>query len=100
MAAGKSYSGIKGVNVQDIAVQESMGPIADRTKENLGASDLAIVHFRRLLLNAARGEGAARPGFASNIRYDALVARDGLMPLSKDWSDIYPAGTISWKAAA
>lgn len=100
MAAGKSYTGLKGVNVQDIVVQESMGPIVDRTKENLGAADLAIVHFRKLLLNAARGEGAARSGFASNIRYDALVARDGLLPLSQDWSEIYPAGAISWKAAA
>ncbi len=100
MAAGKSYTGLKGVNVQDLVVQESMGPIVDRTKENLGAADLAIVHFRRLLLNAARGEGAARPGFASSIRYDALVARDGLLPLSQDWSEIYPAGAISWKATA
>ena len=100
MAAGKSFTGIKGVNVQDIVVQESMGTIVDRTKENLGAADLAIVHFRRLLLNAARGEGAARPGFASKIRYDALVARDGLLPLSQDWSEIYSAGTIHWKVAA
>lgn len=100
MAAGKSFTGLKGVTAQDIVVVESMGLIVDRTKEHLGAADLAIVHFRRLLLNAARGEGAARPGFASSMRYDALVARDGLLPLSQDWSEIYPAGAISWKTVA
>ena len=34
---------------------ESMGAIADRTQERLGASDIAIVQFRRLMLEAAKG---------------------------------------------
>ena len=33
---------------------ESMGPIADRSQERLGASDIAIVQFRRLMLDAVR----------------------------------------------
>ncbi len=35
-------------------MQESMGPIVDRTKEHLGASDAAIVQMRRRLIAAAR----------------------------------------------
>ena len=99
MAEGRSFSGLRGVNLQDIVVQESMGRIVDRTKEHLGAADLAIVHFRRLLLDAARGGGAAKPGFASAVDYQGLLARDALMPTAQDWTDIYAPGEVAWKAA-
>ena len=33
---------------------ETMGPIADRSRERLGASDVAIVQFRRIMVDAAR----------------------------------------------
>ena len=49
-----SFTGIPGVNTQDMAVQESMGPIYDRTQEHLGASDLAVITTRKLLIEAAR----------------------------------------------
>ena len=47
-------TGIWGVNDQDRAIQESMGPIYDRRKEHLGTSDQAIITARRRLLNLAR----------------------------------------------
>ena len=37
------FTGIRGIPNQDIAMWETMGPIADRSRERLGASDLAIV---------------------------------------------------------
>ncbi len=48
-----SYTGIKGTNAQDAAAIENQGPtpIADRTKENLSSSDLAIIRMRRKFLN-------------------------------------------------
>jgi phthalate 4,5-dioxygenase oxygenase subunit len=98
MAAGRSFSGLKGINLQDIAVQESMGPIIDRTKEHLGAGDLAIVHFRHLLLKAAKGDGLARAGFACNITYKGLLARDGLLPITNDWTELYKPGEVRWTA--
>src|SRR5258707_10432556 len=33
--AGRTYSGVEGIAIQDSSLQESMGPIVDRTKENL-----------------------------------------------------------------
>ena len=99
MARGQSFTGIKGVNLQDLIIQESMGPIVDRTKENLGAADLAIVHFRRKLLASMDGKGAAAPGFARSIDYRSLVARDGLLPLSKDWSSLYEESRVEWAPA-
>lgn len=48
------FSGIIGIPNQDAAVQEGMGPIANRSREHLGTSDKAIIAFRQLLLKLAR----------------------------------------------
>ena len=90
MAAGESFAGMMGINVQDTIVQESMGPIVDRTKEHLGPGDKAIIHFRRVMLAVARGESrAATADFARRMRYGALRARDGLLPAGADWTTLY-----------
>jgi phthalate 4,5-dioxygenase oxygenase subunit len=51
---------------EDAVVQVSMGPIVDRTMENLSSSDVAITQTRRLILDtiAAAGEGRLPPGSA------------------------------------
>jgi hypothetical protein len=63
-ASGKSYSGMKGLAVEDCGIQESMGPIADRMLENLLICDTAIAKIRRLLLQTLRdhAEGKTLPG--------------------------------------
>jgi hypothetical protein len=40
------------INVHDQWAVEGMGAIQDRTKENLGTSDVAIARYRRWLLDA------------------------------------------------
>jgi len=52
MQRSRTYTGITGLNTQDFAVQEGMGPICDRTQEHLGTSDKAIIMARRLLREA------------------------------------------------
>ena len=49
-----NFTGIAGIPNQDIAMWEGMGPISDRSKERVGASDVAVVAFRRLMVEAAR----------------------------------------------
>jgi phthalate 4,5-dioxygenase oxygenase subunit len=51
---------------EDAVVQISMGPITDRTKENLSSSDVAIAQARRLILETieAAKKGAVPPGSA------------------------------------
>ena len=44
--AGTEYSGIRGIAIQDASLQESMGPIVDRTKENLVGCDNGIIMAR------------------------------------------------------
>ncbi len=49
---GRYYSGIKGIAMQDASLHESMGPVVDRSREMLAASDIAIIRARRRLLGA------------------------------------------------
>ena len=51
-----NFTGIKGNNAQDAAAIENQGPtpIADRTKENLGSRDIAIMQMRKRMLQALK----------------------------------------------
>ncbi|MBT5109809.1 MAG: Rieske 2Fe-2S domain-containing protein [Rhodospirillaceae bacterium] len=49
-----SATGMPGVNNQDRAIVESMGPIVDRENEYLGTSDVAVIAARRILLQLAK----------------------------------------------
>jgi phthalate 4,5-dioxygenase oxygenase subunit len=62
--AGTTYSGVSGIAMQDAAVQESMGPIQDRTKENLTSSDNGIIMARNRLRRAVQNlsKGISPPG--------------------------------------
>lgn len=53
--SGRYYSGVAGIAMQDASLQESMGPVVDRTKENLVSTDNAIIMARSLLKKAAVG---------------------------------------------
>jgi hypothetical protein len=63
----RSYTGIKGIGEQDMACQETMGPIYDRTQEHLGTSDTAIIQMRRLLLKLAQDLEAGREPLAAQV---------------------------------
>jgi phenylpropionate dioxygenase-like ring-hydroxylating dioxygenase large terminal subunit len=62
--AGLTYSGVEGIGMQDASLQESMGAIQDRTREQLVSTDNGIIMTRRALLKAARAnrEGKPLPG--------------------------------------
>jgi phthalate 4,5-dioxygenase len=52
--AGKTFSGVEGISMQDASLQESMGPIVDRAKENLVSTDNGIIMARHRLLRATK----------------------------------------------
>jgi hypothetical protein len=85
----KTYSGIEGVNTQDHAVQESMGPIIDRTRENLGTTDKAVITTRRILLRALAelDQGIDPPG--ADRSYYNVRAIERFVPSDTDWRDMW-----------
>ncbi len=82
-----SFTGIRGIPNQDIAMWETMGPIADRTRERLGASDIAVVHFRKLMVDAARARAAGAPaiGGARPVPHARIRSFEGIVPKTIDW---------------
>jgi phthalate 4,5-dioxygenase oxygenase subunit len=92
-----SFSGIFGVQAQDIAIQESMGALYDRSREHLGASDAALIRMRRRLIDGVRAfeRGAAPLGLAEAIDYAALQAEEMLIPIGEPWQSRDPAATAS-----
>jgi hypothetical protein len=74
----KSYCGVKGIAMQDAAIQESMGPIQDRTRENLVSTDNAIIMARLRLRKAAQAiqQGGRAPGLeqeAQSVRSASFI---------------------------
>jgi hypothetical protein len=62
---GETYSGIEGIAMQDASLQESMGPIVERTKGNLVSCDNGIIMARHRLIRAAKAlveKGTTPPG--------------------------------------
>jgi phthalate 4,5-dioxygenase oxygenase subunit len=83
-----NFTGIKGIPNQDIAMWESMGAISDRTKERVGASDFAVVEFRRLMVEAAkamRDGGPALGRTEPHIPHVKIASFEGVVPKTADW---------------
>ena len=86
MKAG-NFTGITGFPNQDIAMWVTMGPIADRTNERLGASDLAIVEFRKLMLDAVKAfqDGEPAIGTGELAIPPTVCAFQAIVPKATDW---------------
>ena len=86
MKAG-NFTGITGFPNQDVAMWLTMGPIADRTHDRLGASDLAIVEFRKQMLEAVRAfaQGSPAIGTGAEAATPAVCAFQAIVPKTTDW---------------
>src|ERR1700712_1079673 len=89
---GESFSGVTGIPLQDQMVQESMGPIVDRTREHLGSSDRMVIVTRRAMLKAiaefqatgALPEVLDNPSLCQMARGGDVMTESGT-----DWFDAY-----------
>jgi phenylpropionate dioxygenase-like ring-hydroxylating dioxygenase large terminal subunit len=80
-----NFTGIVGVSEQDAAIQDSQGPIQDRTREHLGPTDVAVVEFRKLLMSGARGlQGGHEPKAAASGKGYAVRAGGAVAAPAKD----------------
>ncbi|HVV94089.1 MAG TPA: Rieske 2Fe-2S domain-containing protein [Hyphomicrobiales bacterium] len=92
MKAGH-WSGILGnFTYEDFVIEESMGPISDRSQEFLGTSDAVIVRARRMLQKALRehAEGKLPFGLDQDIDYSRIRSLATVLPTGQDWRAIDP----------
>jgi phthalate 4,5-dioxygenase oxygenase subunit len=103
----KSYTGIEGVQQQDHAVTESMGPITDFEFEHLGPSDQMITATRRRILDEVKRfekTGNPPPGVDNPEIYGYVRSGSVTLPADVDWHDAYceraPEYAAKWMNAA
>lgn len=90
MQKTKNFTGIVGINTQDMALQEGMGKIVDRSKERLGTSDKAIIACRQLLLEAiAKVEAGEAPRAVDPASYERVRPYDSIIPHDKAWETAF-----------
>ncbi len=86
-----SWSGIRGVAMEDLAIAMSQGPIADRSKEVLVPADKAVARARRQLLESARAVIAGGDPIGVGADVSQLVACDGNQSPEARWQALVPA---------
>jgi phthalate 4,5-dioxygenase len=98
--SGSTYTGMgQDINVHDQWAVESMGPIADRTKEHLGYSDRIITAARRMIFRAIDdvAEGRDPPGTTGVSNGPATI--DAVGP-ADDWERYWRDQEAARRAAA
>lgn len=92
--ASTRYSGLPTVELQDRAIQESMGPVTDRSIEHLGTTDVAQIRVRQRLLKAA--EDLQKTGSVPRCVDDpgayCIRSASGILPKHVSWI----SGTKDW----
>jgi hypothetical protein len=84
-----NFTGIAGISEQDAAIADSQGLIADRTQELLGQTDLGIVRFRQIVLDAADAvaRGDLPQGAGAPESYQ-VRSGDAMSPAGADALDV------------
>lgn len=98
-----NFTGIPGIPNQDIAMWETMGRIADRSKDWLGTSDIAVARFRKLMVDAAitmRDKGVALGRTKPHIPHANIASFEGVVPKSTDWRNLRPSQPVNRMSAA
>ncbi len=92
MKAGHWSGIIRNFTYEDFIIEESMGPIADRTGEYLGTSDAVIVRARRMLFEALaqHRDGKLPFGLDRDLDYSRIRALATRFPRETNWLDIDP----------
>jgi hypothetical protein len=85
---GISYSGVEGFAMQDASLQESMGPIVDRTRETLVSTDSGIIMARQRLLRAVKAlvdTGTTPPGV--DLAHQRVRSASVVLPPDQPYKD-------------
>ncbi len=91
----RDFTGIEDFLNEDACATESMGPICDRTKEHLGASDKGVIELRRYFLDAldAMQKGGEPPHLVYDSSKNEFPQIDTVwktLPPGEHWHDHFP----------
>jgi len=90
----QTFNGIEGVIVEDHALAELQGPIVDRTRETLCATDAPIVALRDLLLHYAHafaaGQEPALLGQDPSLAFAEIGGAALTKPAHASWREVAP----------
>lgn len=86
----ESWTGLRGVEVEDATIALSQGALYDRSKEHLVPADQAVVRVRRALLNAVKlvAEDKTPPGVGLDLR--GVSACDVQLKDGALWQELLP----------
>jgi phthalate 4,5-dioxygenase oxygenase subunit len=67
-----------------------MRPIVDRSREHLGQADLAVIHYRALLIAAVRAvqEGRNPLGIGNDFPADEICSVVTIAPAETPWREL------------
>jgi hypothetical protein len=86
----ESWTGLRGVEVEDATIALSQGALYDRSKEHLVPADQAVVRVRRALLNAVKlaADNKTPPGVGLDLR--GVSACDVQLKDGTLWQELLP----------
>jgi phthalate 4,5-dioxygenase oxygenase subunit len=85
----RSFTGVRGVAEQDAMAQDSQGLVADRTREHLTPTDIAVVRFRRMMLGGANAlRDGTEPAAAHCPAHYRLRGGGCLAPASLSFEEV------------
>jgi phthalate 4,5-dioxygenase len=85
-----SWTGLRGVEVEDATIGLSQGALYDRSGEHLVPADRAVVRVRRLLLDAVKRLEAKLDPIGVGVDLTRVGACDANQAIGERWQDLMP----------
>jgi hypothetical protein len=87
----ESWTGLRGVEVEDATIALSQGALYDRSKEHLVPADQAVMRVRRTLLAYVRRSMDQEPPTDVGVDLSQVVARDADLEEGASWQALVPS---------
>jgi hypothetical protein len=87
----ESWTGLRGVEVEEATIALSQGPLYDRSKEHLVPADQAVMRVRRVMLDSVKRVAENKPPLGVGLDLRRVVALDAELAEGSVWQDLVPS---------
>ena len=91
----ESWTGLRGVEVEDATIALSQGSLYDRSKEHLVPADQAVMRVRRVLLESVKRTMDNKAPLGVGIDLSQVAARDAELQDGAAWQELVPSNRAS-----